>query len=64
MIKETIYRKVLVSERVPTVYGEYNTDVGLMEYSPNPGNGWLCYPNPEPTEYWFEEIQLPSEDQI
>lgn len=64
MKKETLFRKVLVSERVPTVYGEYNTDTGLMEYSPYPGNGWLCYPNPEPKEYWLEEIQIPSEGDI
>lgn len=64
MKKETIYRKVLVSERVPSKSGKYFTDLGYSDYS-IPRHEWcdLDWCDLD-VKWWLEEIQLPSEEDI
>lgn len=54
----SVFIKVPVSDRLPSYYGLYDTNEGVLEYSTD--GGWL-YPQPTP-EYWFEEIELPEEE--
>ena len=57
---ETQYRKVAVSERMPTDEGIYNTSRGFLSYSKV--FGWVTiqnYTTPNP-EYWLEEIPDPT----
>lgn len=63
-MKQTVFRKVMVKDRLPVSFGIYNTNRGsctwlnglkMWEW----GNGALCYP-----EWWLESIELPSEDDV
>ncbi len=57
---DKLFRRVSVKDRDPEKYGYYDTAVGNIEYSPT--NGWQWgMPNPD---YWLEEIQLPTEEDI
>lgn len=56
----SVFIKVPVSDRLPSYYGLYDINEGILEYST--AGGWL-YPQPTP-EYWFEEIELPEEEEV
>lgn len=60
MKTETIYRKVLVSERVPSESGEYDTDLKRLEYFEHL-KAWRF--DFKPT-WWLEPIKIPSEEEI
>lgn len=62
-MKTTVFRKVMVKDRLPVIFGEYITDIGYMFY--NNGQKYfedrqgVCFPK------WFlEEIELPSEQDL
>lgn len=57
---ETLFRKVLVSERVPSVSGEYDTDLKRLEYFEHL-KAWRF--DFKPT-WWLEPVELPSEDML
>ncbi len=59
---DRLFRQVSVKDREPEKYGYYDTNVGNIEYSPSPGYGWQ-YGMPYP-DYWLEEIELPSEENL
>lgn len=59
---ETLFRKVLVSERVPkftahNYQGYFYTNKGIAKYDKY--EGWES-----DIDWWLEEIQLPSEEEI
>ena len=60
-----LYRQVACKDRLPTQNGKYHTDKGLLDFRPNryhygftEGIGIV---NPE---FWYEEIELPTEEEI
>lgn len=67
MSKETIYRKVAVSERMPSVEGIYfvGWDKGMIRVRQYKLGSFIdpsvLYPEPD---YWLEKVELPSEDEI
>ena len=59
-----LYRKVLTSERMPKESGRYHTNSHIMKFIVETkqwkDNGdYTRFP-----DYWFEPVQLPSEDEI
>lgn len=64
----TIYRKVKVSERLPESRGYYDTDMGTLYYRKKIKHSiwedWEDANYPKYPEYWLEEIELPTEEDI
>jgi len=58
---ETLFRKVLVSERVPNKEGTYTTNLGLMFFN---GKDFDCYNTKGGFSFWLEPVELPSEEEI
>lgn len=63
-MKTKLYRTVSVEERLPKHGGHFLTDIGLVRFMIN-DKEWVddkyitCNPN-----WWLEEIELPSENDI
>ena len=58
MEKQTVFIKVSCIDRLPLVSGYYHTDEGISYYS-DIFEDWSYN-----VEYWLEEIELPSEEEI
>lgn len=56
---DSVFIKVPVSERRPNSSGHYYTDKGKQRF--NVGTGMFSSCKSGVTEYWFEEINLPTE---
>lgn len=56
---ETIFRKVMCSDRLPEKEGTYDTSKGSMYYIPKV-DVW----NPILVKFWYEPIKLPSEEEV
>lgn len=57
-----VYRKVSVKERLPQMIEYYFTSVGLMYFN---GNAFeAANLKHEYVDYWLEEVELPSEENI
>lgn len=61
----TVFIKVLVSDRLPKVSGEYDTSIGNVCFE-NVNNKFFNHKGEltlDP-EWWLEEIEMPSDDEI
>lgn len=64
---ETLFRKVLVSERVPTTHNSHFTNKGELHLIGGKWKQWWQgdqFIETTGVEWFLEEIQLPSEDDI
>lgn len=61
-MSETIFRKVLCSDRLPKERKWFDTDKGYLLFSITQ-NQWLVSDEYYP-KWWLEEIELPSEEDI
>lgn len=61
MKTETLFRKVLVSERLPIKGDRYFTNDGISVYSPHTNQFLLTN---QAIEYWLEPVELPSEEEL
>lgn len=59
----TLFRTVLVSERLPTKQGDYDTDVGLCVFNSH-FKIFTIEHSMVQVMYWFETVELPSEEEI
>lgn len=62
-MKQTVFRKVYVKDRLPVSFGEYITDIGYMFYN----NGQKYFEDRQGVgfpEWFFEEIEMPTEKDI
>lgn len=59
-MNENIDKKVMVSDRLPELSGEYITNTGLRTFS----GIFECFILESGIEYWLEEIELPSDEEI
>ena len=59
MEKQTVFIKVSVKDRIPSVSDFYHTNKGIAYYS-DIFEDWSY----DDVEYWLEEIELPSEEEI
>lgn len=59
MEKKTVFIKVNCIDRLPLVSGYYHTDKGIVHYS-DIFEDW----NSDNIDYWLEEIELPSKEEI
>lgn len=55
MSKQTVFKKVMVTDRLPIEYENYSTNVGLVYFKGSFAH-WV--------QWWLEEIELPSEEEI
>lgn len=60
----TIYRKVLCSERLPEKSSWYYTQKGMLYFDLIQGSFYESSQFVGENEYWLEEIELPSEEDI
>lgn len=63
---ETIFRKVSAKERLPFALGDYDTNMGLLNYYDRHSGNWrnkAGYGTFKP-DWWFEEIELPTDEDI
>lgn len=58
----SVFIKVSVSDRRPKKSGHYYTDKGKQRF--NVGTGMFSSCKSGVTEYWFEEIEIPTEQEI
>lgn len=58
---ETLFRKVLVTERLPDKGDRYFTNDGIRVYSPHTKQFIFTH---QAIEYWLEPVELPSEEEI
>lgn len=59
---DSVFIKVPVSERRPTSSGHYFTDKGKQRFNHNTGMFSSCKSGV--TEYWFQEVHLPTEEEL
>lgn len=67
MKKETIYRKVLVSERVPSKEGRYIVSNGLGWFEVSYSKDFSFheeFTDCSGVESWLEPVELPSDEEI
>lgn len=60
----TIYRKVLCSERLPEKSNWYYTQKGMVYFDLIQGSFYESSQFAGENEYWLEEIELPSDEEI
>lgn len=55
-MSETIFRKVMASDRLPELEGPYDTNCGRLHFVPK-----IDMFDTSIVEWWYEPIELPSE---
>ena len=59
----SVFVKVLVNDRFPKRSGDYHTDYGIAYFSHSKKKFYQENIVIDP-EYWFEEVELPSDDEV
>lgn len=56
----SVYRKIMVADRLPKESGEYDTNLKRLQYFEDLKAWTFCF---KPI-WWLEEIELPTEEEI
>lgn len=66
MQKEKLFRKVETKKRMPIRSGKYDTSVGevIFHIEPHPHTNYAWWEVSIAPEWWLEEIELPTDDNI